>query len=422
VTVKKETNYFIFEEEIAEKFLEYYNSAGKDVKDNTLEICINSQVKHPRHQLSLKLEGLPSSRRGDVTTFPWQCHQVTFLRCRTLGLKDCSFLCQVPYLILSGCSEISDISPFQNCLSVDLSYSGCVVNNSNVHLLAKVRSLRLDFCLYVSDVSCLSKVSNLSLCYCSAVRDVSMLGNVKKLNISSCPRIMDISTLGSVRYLNIVGLKRIKKGLSSTRTIKELTVSESTVTQLKAIKDPSFTVIILHNDLSTEAVKKSKLSRFYNLHFSAVETVPHPITLFPSLRSLSVTSSLFVGTGCNASYYISSLRWLVQLEIAAIYTSVINIDFTTLPLLQEVRLENSTFQDLHFCGRSLRTVILREIIIKNQKIDISCAMKRFHLYFERTKVTVGKKRMPITLIGKGNEIESFYCNIPQKILVESVEE
>jgi hypothetical protein len=275
--IKKDTNYLVFWDDVTENYLEQLISFDRVTKVSNLAVFIDSQLKLPRRQLSLKLEGLTSALNFNLTTFPWQCNKVSFKYCR--GLTDVSFLCQVPYVSCYRCFKIIDISPFQNCVSVDLSYTDCVVNNSSIHLLAKVKILRLDYCLHLSDVSSLSKVYELSLQHCSSLCDISMLGNVHKLDISFCSRITDISTLSHILYLNIAGLKGIKKGLSSTLTLKHLTVSESTISQLKAIKDPTSTIITLFNDISIDSLKKYKVSRFLHLQFSSVTSLPSTINV-----------------------------------------------------------------------------------------------------------------------------------------------
>jgi hypothetical protein len=147
--------------------------------------------------------------------------------------------------------------------------------------------------------------------------------------------------------------------------------------------------------------------------------------MFPKLRSFSLSSSSgsLSGNRVYFTYYISSLSYLLRLEINSIRLFIVNVHFSSFPCLSEVIFERSTFHELDFCGRNLQSVILREISIENNKIDISCSLKRFHLYVERTKGIVGKDpRIPISLIGKGNEIESFYCNLPQKIILNQLNE
>jgi hypothetical protein len=230
--IKSELNCYLLKELSADAYLRYLNKklTSEHYLCKPITDLVEKEVKRPWNQIGLVFDIHSRSQQlpAHLSVLSFRVNEFYFSP-KCAYIRDISCLRNVKYVALRRCSDIQDLSPLQNCIFVDLSETGSLVNNSNIHLLSKVKILCLQGCESLSEVACLSNVYDLSLVRCKRIKDVSMLGKVHSLDISYCRKIKDISALSSVRRLNIRHMKNIDFGfLSTCCKVQELSVSTST--------------------------------------------------------------------------------------------------------------------------------------------------------------------------------------------------
>ena len=131
-----------------------------------------------------------------------------FTRLRSLELEFCQYitdlspLSSLRQLSMYSCYNIRDVSALR---SIDtLTLSGLEVTDFSP--LCEVQNLTLQWCNQLIDVSSLSGVQNLSLILCHGVSDVSPLYQVPNLSLGNCRNIHDVRALGSVKRLQLSAL------------------------------------------------------------------------------------------------------------------------------------------------------------------------------------------------------------------------
>jgi hypothetical protein len=277
---------------------------------------------------------------------------------RWIKEEDKMIIKKTEYINLQESKYINDLSPFQNCIFVDLSSSDNSVNDNNLHLLSKIRILRLYNCQEITNVACLSNVYDLNLDYCSKIQDVSMLGNVHRLNISNCYEIEDISSLGTVRYLTIKNLKQLDDWIfdSNNLKLKEIVVSENTLHILED-NDLSDRLIVVSGDFrKVEVEDDCKHLRFEDNE----ETLPCLQDL-SEIHSLSlIKCSLSDGNNIFAYF-----QFLIKLEIRKPFIhEPLFIDFISLPSLQDIICEECTFIGMDIRGKNMKKIFLKILILE----------------------------------------------------------
>jgi hypothetical protein len=253
--VRQEYRYFLVTGCFAEAYLQFLSSSLS--VEHKLYIDILELVKmseYPLKQVHLFCSFSNPPKTPNILDV--KCFHNDRLRTSDV-IQDISFLWNVKYVSLAKTSFLLSVEPLQNCIFVDLSDTYEAVNDSNLHYLSNVRSLFLDCCYLISDVSCLTNVYELSLLGCIGVKDVSMLGKVHRLNISWCDGIEDISALNQVRYLDISHNRSLKKGLPVENCkIKKLTYCACSLYAVKLVKQlPGF--IRVYDPCSDETDEES---------------------------------------------------------------------------------------------------------------------------------------------------------------------
>jgi hypothetical protein len=237
IEVRREYSYFLVGGCYAEAYIHFLtNRLPVDHKLYIEILELVKMIKYPQKQVHL-FYFFPDL---EISTMPDNLNVKCFHKDHLLNsdvVQDISSLWNVKYVSLRKTTYILSIEPLQNCVFVDLSDTYDVVDNSNLHYLSSVRSLILDCCYLISDVSCLANVYELSLLGCIGIKDVSMLGRVHRLNISWCDGVEDISALNQVRYLDISHTRSLKKGLEAACCrIKKITYCACSLHAVRSVK------------------------------------------------------------------------------------------------------------------------------------------------------------------------------------------
>jgi hypothetical protein len=282
-------------------------------------------------------------------------------------LTNYQTLARLQSLTIVDCSFITDVSCFRNIAKLHLRYCFSVTDVSS---LSDVNELSLNLCHGLTDVSCLGKVYNLSLSDCSNVRDVSALGNVHILNLDYCP-VFDVSTLKNVYELHLSGF--YGDTVSSLQNVVILFLNDS----------PDVTDISMLRNVKVLAVERCPgIIRFHGLQniqdltagqsfgeLTKVEMVSG-IELFDRLKSFRA-SGMIVGseieekTDTNSGSQTVSWKHLVHLRSLSLETCQFEIfpifSFPNLTRLRIIRckLVNSLELDLP----SLRELFIYELFV-----------------------------------------------------------
>lgn len=140
--------------------------------------------------------------------------------CKKLNLSNCAQLVKLlkeglidfpkimttslTELNLSNCKHLRDVSSLGHVGSLEtLVLSRCVFIE-DVSMLGHIPYLDLSGCPRITNVSALGRVKTLNLYRCLALEDVSMLGNIQEsLSLSSCPLVQNVSALGWIPSLDL---------------------------------------------------------------------------------------------------------------------------------------------------------------------------------------------------------------------------
>jgi hypothetical protein len=153
-----------------------------------------------------------------------------------MDLQNYQSLSLLKSITIEDCDSITDVSCFSNVKKLKFS---CCPNITDVSSLNNVRELSLCYCECVTDVSSLGRVYNLELSHCYCITDVSALGNVHILNLNESTRVKEVSALKNVYELhlelfngnNLNGLENVVKlflddSYSIADTVKELHIAQ----------------------------------------------------------------------------------------------------------------------------------------------------------------------------------------------------
>ncbi len=138
---------------------------------------------------------------------------MNFRSIRTLSLEECcnledvSPLHGVYDLSLLSCEAVSDISSLGGHHRLDI--SGCNPILLGYHVLKDIPVVKLVDC-DISDVSVLSNAKVVHLELCESLKDVSALRGVRELTLTCCSKIEDISMLTTVQKLTLENLRQLK--------------------------------------------------------------------------------------------------------------------------------------------------------------------------------------------------------------------
>jgi hypothetical protein len=215
----------------------YYDSA--EFRERVLQSILN-----PRHQLELVFyyESFPHSpeinlqlfnnvKRIAISGSGEECHITpNVLEVDTLVLfnspsEDLSYWSAVKCLTLAPHRTINDNTIFDLYPMIGLE-SGWfkVFQCVNYHALSSLKSLEIQYCDSIVDVSCFRNIPKLALIFCPNITDVSSLENVNNLTLRGCQGITDVSSLGRVSTLDLSKCKNITD-VSALRNVHTLDVS-----------------------------------------------------------------------------------------------------------------------------------------------------------------------------------------------------
>jgi hypothetical protein len=385
VEIKKEQDYYFFRNHCLDvlSILESRNSSNSPIPNEFSRIpsLLRYRIKNSSHQIGLSTQKFYDCVSTFLTVHYFECF------C-TLSLTNVSFLSHVKYVSLRGCSEIQDISPLSSCYFLDLSDTGQLVNNSNIHLLSKLRILRLNGCDGLSNVSNLQDVYELSLSKCFNVRDVSMLGNCHRLNVSDCRGIEDISSLSYIPYLQIANMGGVKKGLCLDYSVKELSLDGIMLKHMPSLRSNCH--ILITRELSKPFTELAISVGFYELQ--NITFIGQNISLrdWKQYRQLTKLSLQNFGSPCK----ISNLPHLQYLEIINGFNNLFSFafEFSTCSSLNEIYFENVRICSLSICNNNLiKRITLVNVIIEDQAIH-------FYQSLERLEVSNPMKNPKLKLI------------------------
>jgi hypothetical protein len=153
--------------------LMYYN-------DETFRARILNKIYNPRKQLYINLEN----------------HYF---------ISDVSVLDNVHTLNLSHCVNITDVSPLINVHNLNLRFCKNIINYSILGK-GTIHTLNLSYTNVLNeDIKSLGTLNTLILSGCSNITDVSPLINVRILDLSFCRNIIDFTVLrnGSIHTLDL---------------------------------------------------------------------------------------------------------------------------------------------------------------------------------------------------------------------------
>jgi hypothetical protein len=209
-------------------------------------------IENPHFQLDVVLEKWEDNRLVDLQLFD---------NVRKIHLKDCDcvapptmdvnemFLLQCQIEDFSFCSNVKSVTvvqvldPLQRILDLSLFQKiekGCfrlnTMSSTNHHLLSNLKSLELQCCRSITDVSCFQNIPHLSLTWCHAITDVSSLGKVHTLNLMGCLNIRDVSALGRVHTLDLSYCDQVTD-LSALEWVYCLTFGRFQGTDLSGLKN-----------------------------------------------------------------------------------------------------------------------------------------------------------------------------------------
>lgn len=336
-------------------------------------------------------------------------HTLNLSSCKSITNDHIRSLGNVPYLDLSWCESISDVS----CLGGNhtLKLRGCK-HIVDVSMLGRVHSLDLTGCTAIKDVSALGKVHDLSIAKCDLVTDLTALSEVKSLDISELS-VKSVAVLTGLRSLRAVRCHELKS-LAGIEEVEELEISGSTtnfiltcsklksltigstfdyndnprdspvdissLTQLKNLTIrgsnnivgvgnlPSLETLHVTNEFAkyvnaplSKTCKKVILSNCYDAdslsdYFVAVkEAVVQGSYYFKSPHIFKGVERLSISV-CSEVAFVAQLKCLVDLTVIDC-SSFKNIDFATLPNLETVFLEMlSSLKSLDVAGSKLRSI------------------------------------------------------------------
>jgi hypothetical protein len=393
--IKKQWNYFVLAGRKIEIWLKHYfpdlQFDGKSFIDERISRLVHDEIENPRNQLAIcmNIDWSPVFTMGDIVAYLSTVNMnIHFFALEYSSSVNAAFLKNVSYVNLYGCYLIQDISCFESssCIFLNLSNTGKVVTNRNVHFLRKIKRLYLNYCEEITDVSNLSDVYELSLCYNKDITDISSLGRVYKLNLRGCTGITDLSLLTHVRILDICNISDIQNGLSIMNVIEKISVTVASMKQLDFVK--SDTDINIFREIGAEV----NLSRFENLSFNSAFHSPWSIDHNTGLSvTIPSVKNLFMHGGKLVNCAITGLKYLISLYMERVNMEFrdppVKVDFSMLPVLETAYFKECFLDCLEIRGKYLKKVTL--IHMNRYKtvylIKIFCILERFEIQLRSQK-------------------------------------
>jgi Leucine-rich repeat (LRR) protein len=327
----------------------YYDSA--EFRERVLRSIVN-----PRLQLELvfSYETFPHSSGVDLQLFNHvkriamfgigdHCHivpnalDVDRLELFSCTREDLSPFRSVKHLTLSphktiNDNKIFDLSPLIGLESGWFKVYHCV----NYHSLASLKSLEIQYCDSIVDVSCFRNIPTLSLISCPNITDVSPLANVRYLTLRGCQGIADVSSLGRVHSLDLTNCQKIRD-VSSLKDVHTLDITRCwQVLDFSGLEN-------VYSFRKTDFPGKD-LSGMKNVVILDISDAngEFDITMLRSLKELSI------GGDCKLTQGLSGIVHLEKLSIdSKNFLSIINKEAVQLPKLRQ--LELSFIQPYPFC-------------------------------------------------------------------------
>ena len=168
--------------------------------DETFRARILNKIDNPRKQLYINLEN--HYFISDVSVLGNVCN-LDLHGCKKI--TNVSPLSRIRTLNLSYCINIINISPLINVHNLNLSFCKNIINYSILGK-GTIHTLNLSYTNVLDeDIKSLGTLNTLILSGCSNITDVSPLINVRILDLSFCKNIIDFTVLrnGSIHTLDL---------------------------------------------------------------------------------------------------------------------------------------------------------------------------------------------------------------------------
>jgi hypothetical protein len=137
----------------------------------------------------------------------------------------------------------------------------------NYHFLTNLRSVELNDCDTITDVSCFRNAETVKFTSCFNVTNVNSLTNVKVLVLKECHGVTDVSALGKVEEMEVSNCENLHD-LSALSTVHSLTISqfpEGLFASLKQNKVLNFSDIFSKSLTSLRFLSKNNQLRELNI-------------------------------------------------------------------------------------------------------------------------------------------------------------
>jgi hypothetical protein len=206
------------------------------------------------------------------------------LRLSIKRVANYHFLTNLRHVEFHDCESITDVSCFQNAISVTL--TDCL-NVVNVNSLAGVKKLILIGCDGVTDISALGRVEEMIISHCEKVQDLSALSTVHTLTVSDFPENL-LSPLTQNTVFNLSDFSSPFSSiqfLAGNNLLKVLDISGN-----GDIRDISMlhTVEVLNINRCSLINSLSGLATLKELHMIKVEGIESGFEVFHQLKKLSI--------------------------------------------------------------------------------------------------------------------------------------